>query len=86
MFESRCGVLCNSCEKKEAGICKGCPAMEKPFWGGECKVKSCCEEQNFNHCGECSQFPCEVLSHMGEDQGYNPQIKIDTIKKWIQDK
>lgn len=43
MFESRCGVCCNSCERKESVKCTGCLKMEKPFWGGDCGVKSCCE-------------------------------------------
>jgi hypothetical protein len=50
--------------------------MEKPFWGGECKVKSCCESKTLNHCGECSDFPCEMLSNMGKDQGYDPLPKL----------
>ena len=36
MFESRCGVCCNSCERKEQVHCKGCTEMKQPFWGGEC--------------------------------------------------
>ncbi|MBU3227343.1 hypothetical protein [Clostridium algidicarnis] len=29
MFESRCGVCCNSCERKEKVNCKGCPNMRR---------------------------------------------------------
>ena len=28
MYESRCGVCCNSCERKEAVHCTGCLTME----------------------------------------------------------
>ncbi|MCP5456227.1 MAG: DUF3795 domain-containing protein, partial [Thermotogae bacterium] len=52
MYKS--GVLCNSCERKEKVKCSGCINMEKPFWGGECKVKSCCESKGLNFCGECN--------------------------------
>ena len=48
MFESRCGVCCNSCERREKVNCNGCVNMEKPFWGGECGVKKCCEERELN--------------------------------------
>lgn len=82
MFESRCGVACNSCEKKKKGICKGCLFIEKPFWVGECKVKSCCEKKGLNHCGECSNFPCEMLKNMGKDQGFDPLPKIERCRKW----
>ncbi len=30
MFESRCGVCCESCERREKVHCKGCINMEKP--------------------------------------------------------
>lgn len=82
MFESRCGVSCNSCERKEQVNCRGCINMSAPFWGGECKVKNCCEEKTLNHCGECFNFPCNMLSNMGKDQGFDPTIKIENCRKW----
>lgn len=82
MFESRCGVECNSCERKAKGICKGYLVMDKPFWGGECKVKSCCEGKKLNHCGECKEFPCTMLQNMGKDQGFDPLPKIERCRQW----
>lgn len=82
MFESRCGVGCDSCQRKEKVNCKGCVRMESPFWGGECKVKSCCEKKKLDHCGQCVVFPCEMLAEMGKEQGFDPKIKIDQCKKW----
>jgi len=86
MFESRCGVRCDICERKEQVACKGCLEMKKPFWGGECKVKVCCESKKLNHCGECEEFPCERLSNMGKDKGFDPFIKIEQCKKWANEK
>lgn len=83
MFESRCGVCCNNCERKERVKCKGCINMAKPFWGGECKVKDCCEKKELNHCGECEIFPCDTLANMGKDQGFDPNIKIEQCKIWV---
>lgn len=82
MFESRCGVCCNTCERKEVVKCMGCPDMEKPFWGGVCEVKSCCEGKELNHCGECQVFPCEMLQNMGKDQGFDPLPKIERCREW----
>ena len=82
MFESRCGVCCNSCERKETVHCKGCPNMQAPFWGGVCEVKNCCENKNLNHCGECADFPCEMLCNMGVDLGFDPRPKIEQCRKW----
>lgn len=82
MFESRCGVYCNNCERKEKVNCSGCINMKKPFWGGECEVKHCCEEKNYNHCGECTVFPCDMLSNMGIEEGFDPAPKIEQCRKW----
>ena len=57
--------------------------MDKPFWGGKCEVKSCCEEKHLNHCGECSEFPCKMLSTMGVEQGFDPKPKIEQCKRWL---
>jgi hypothetical protein len=85
MFESRCGVCCNSCERKKKVNCNGCLNMLVPFWGGSCGVKTCCEERGYNHCGECNIFPCDMLSNMGRDQGHDPLPKIEQCKKWMKE-
>ncbi len=82
MFESRCGVLCNSCERKAAVGCKGCVNMEKPFWGGECGVKTCCESRKLDHCGKCADFPCDMLANLGREFGYDPLPRLDALRKW----
>lgn len=84
MFESRCGVECNSCEKKERGICKGCLMIDKPCWG-LCKVKACCEEKGLDHCGKCPYFPCKMLSSMGMEYGFDPLPKLERCKKWAEE-
>lgn len=82
MYSSRCGVRCDLCERKEAVHCKGCIHMEKPFWLGTCEVKQCVEEKGLDHCGQCVQFPCAMLSTMGVEQGFDPSIKIAQCKCW----
>lgn len=82
MYESRCGVCCNSCKRKEEVNCKGCINMDKPFWGGKCEVKSCCEKKGLNHCGVCIQFPCDIISNLGKKQGYDPAPRLKQCEKW----
>ncbi|MDL2238076.1 DUF3795 domain-containing protein [Christensenellaceae bacterium OttesenSCG-928-K19] len=84
MHESRCGVCCNSCEKKEEVHCAGCLSMEKPFWGGMCGVKSCCEKRQLDHCGLCAGFPCEMQQNMGKEQGYDPAPRLEQCRFWAQ--
>jgi len=40
----------------------------EPFWGDSCPVKSCCEGKGLEHCGKCSDFPCELLSQFAYDK------------------
>ena len=86
MFQSRCGVCCDSCERKQDVNCRGCINMETPFWGGVCGVKSCCESKGLNHCGECDEFPCEMLSTMGVEEGFNPAPRLEQCRKWAHER
>ena len=85
MFESRCGICCTQCTRRDEVGCNGCLNMEKPFWGGDCAVKSCCEEKELNHCGECPDFPCETLSTMGVEEGNDPAPKLEQCRKWMEE-
>lgn len=78
-------VRCNSCERKEQVHCTGCITMEKPFWGGECQVKFCCEEKTLDHCGVCPDFPCKMLSSMGAAQGFDPAQKLEQCRQWAKE-
>ncbi len=84
MFESRCGVACGSCERKADVDCTGCLTMEKPFWGGNCGVKDCCEGKGLDHCGLCAEFPCEMIATMGVEFGYDPKPRLDNCRKWAE--
>jgi hypothetical protein len=85
MYQSRCGVCCDECTRKESVNCKGCINMDAPFWGGICEVKACCETKSLNHCGECDAFPCDTLSTMGVAEGYDPTPKIEQCRKWAKE-
>ncbi|HFL2420036.1 TPA: DUF3795 domain-containing protein [Clostridioides difficile] len=83
MIESRCGILCYECGYKEKVNCKGCTEIEKPFWGEQCPVKSCCEDKNLTHCGLCDAFPCEMLNQFAYDKEQGDDGKrISQCKKW----
>lgn len=83
MSESRCGILCNECEYKGPMNCDGCIIITKPFWGDQCPVKSCCENEKLEHCGKCQKFPCDLLNQFAYDkeQGDNGK-RIEQCKKW----
>ncbi|MCK5199745.1 MAG: DUF3795 domain-containing protein [Spirochaetales bacterium] len=83
MIESRCGIICTECEFREKMGCKGCVNISKPFWGANCPVKTCCEGKNLEHCGECSDFSCDILTSFAYDkeQGDNGK-RIEQCRKW----
>ena len=91
MLISCCGNRCDECERYP-GECPGCAAIGgKAEWCASldvevCPFVTCAAETGVSHCGECEEFPCEVLSSMGVDQGFDPTIKIEQCRKWAQEK
>lgn len=83
MIESRCGILCSECEYREEVGCKGCMAIERPFWGASCPVKACCEARELPNCGRCDEFSCGLLVQFAfdENQGDDGR-RIEQRKAW----
>lgn len=81
--QSRCGILCGQCGYREQMNCAGCIHMQKPFWGDSCPVKACCEAKGHAHCGQCKDFPCDLLKGMAYDekQGDNGK-RIEQCECW----
>lgn len=86
MIESRCGLKCSDCTYREQMNCGGCMQIDKPFWGESCPLKSCCESKNHHHCGQCQNFPCDMLTQFSYDkaQGDDGQ-RIEQCKQWTKD-
>ena len=83
MVESRCGLLCSKCEYREKMNCKGCVAISKPFWGDACPVKNCCEGKKHEHCGGCSDLPCDLLKQFSYDKAQGDDGKrIEQCREW----
>lgn len=83
MVESRCGIVCSECEYKESMGCGGCTNITKPFWGDACPVKSCAEGKCHAHCGECSEFACDLLNQFAYDKEQGDDGKrIKQCEKW----
>lgn len=82
-IQSRCGMLCEGCEFVQSMGCKGCVNIDKPFHG-DCAVKTCCEGRLHTHCGECEEFPCELLKGFAFDTqyGYGDDRILRVCAKW----
>ncbi len=84
MIESRCGILCSECTYREQMGCKGCTAMDKPFWGESCPVKHCCEQKEHEHCGQCASFACAQLNEFAYDKEQGDDGKrIAQCQTWL---
>jgi len=63
--------------------CEGCIAIDKPFWGDFCPVKSCCEGRGLEHCGQCTEFPCSLLNEFAYDKKQGDGGKrIEICRLW----
>ncbi len=72
-YQSYCGIQCDKCEYREKFNCSGCLATKgRPFWtkkeGNPCEVAACCISKDLKHCGECNEFPCELLNSFAYDK------------------
>lgn len=86
MVDTRCGLRCEGCEFKEKNNCSGCIITNGHPFHGECPVALCCQSKNCMHCGQCSEFPCELLSQYSSDpvHGDNPPgARIEQCKRWL---
>ena len=59
-----CGEYCGFClyyKKEKTPSCSGCANHKgHPFWG-ECKLYACATEHKVEHCGLCTDFPCDLF-------------------------
>ena len=63
------GVYCGVCDCRERTNCLGCQKSSgKMFWG-ECSVAKCAIEKGLEHCGLCSDLPCEKLQNAFDESG-----------------
>lgn len=84
---SRCGIDCKECKFQKENGCLGCSNISKPFWGEKCPVKSCCEGKNLLCCGECDEFPCELLTSFAYDKEQGDHgLRIENCKNWCQNR
>ena len=85
MVESRCGLCCSkfNCKEDYGFDCDGCVNIKSAPWG-ECGVKVCCENRKHDHCGECADFPCDILKKFSYDETHGDDGKrIEQCRKWL---
>lgn len=48
-----CGLYCGACRAYLRGRCPGCHGNVKASW---CKIRSCCQENQYASCADCTQY------------------------------
>ena len=68
--------------------CGGCMETCGHPFHGECPVAVCAQGKGLVHCGECSEFPCELLTQYSCDPEHGDKpagARIDQCKAWKRD-
>lgn len=66
-FDTYCGLSCRDCTYKDAFHCGGCIATAGRPFHGACEVAECAKRKKKRFCGECADFPCEILTRYAHD-------------------
>lgn len=86
IIDTRCGLSCVTCTFRESTGCGGCIATNGHPFHGECRLAVCCQDKGFLHCGECPEFPCQLLQDFSSDpeHGDDPHgARIEQCRKWV---
>lgn len=87
---AKCGMDCTECRFAAENDCPGCPycrpvsEREKLFDDEECEVGKCAEGKGFESCGQCPEFPCELLKEVSFDvetgDGGNRLLRLKELR------
>ena len=87
MIETRCGLSCVTCTYRESTGCGGCIATNGHPFHGECRLAVCCQDRGHLHCGECPEFPCQLLKDFSSNAEHGddpPGARIEQCRIWAE--
>jgi hypothetical protein len=67
LIDSYCGLCCEKCEFRKTTNCGGCIATCGMPFHGKCDVADCANEKQLAFCGDCAEFPCDLLKRYSYD-------------------
>ncbi len=75
---SYCGLYCGGCKNyKEYANCMGCRNEKEMV--DDCPTRKCCIEKEILHCGECNDFPCDMMKEFYNSEGKHKQLAYENI-------
>ena len=85
MIDTRCGLRCETGGYTVPCSCDGCISTNGHPFHGECPVALRCQNRGIVHCGECKDFPCDLLKQYSCDPEHGddpPGARIEQCRKW----
>jgi hypothetical protein len=77
-----CGLYCGGCRSyfQNSDVnCHGCRVEETLV--DDCPTKICAEKRQLLHCGECDEFPCQMLNDFYNDGIKHHALALTNIKR-----
>ena len=86
IIDSYCGLECFKCESKHNDTCKGCISSEDKMPHSDCEVADCAISRKIKFCGECEEFPCDLLKRYSyAKENGDGGARIEHCRKIIMD-
>lgn len=76
-----CGLNCATCSFRKDFNCGGCIATNGHPFHGECRLAQCAIEKKRDFCGNCGEFPCELLKSYSNDETHGDHPKGARIQR-----
>ena len=75
LIDSYCGMDSSKCGYVKAQLCDGCTAKNGNPTIENCEIVACASTRNKRFCGECEDFPCEILERYAYDKEHGDNGK-----------
>jgi predicted RNA-binding Zn-ribbon protein involved in translation (DUF1610 family) len=73
--------------------CGGCRAERRSFYCRTCRIEACAAAQGLEFCGDCAQYPCELLKIFQGERPHRAELWRDLARiraagwaKWLEEK
>lgn len=77
-----CGLYCGGCGSYKENFsvgCKGCRI--EPNLVSDCPTIPCAQRKGLLHCGECPEFPCEMMTSFYSDGIKHHALALKNIRR-----
>ncbi len=74
-YSGYCGVDCSVCGDYLDGKCPSCRESD---WSGSdiCLPVKCCVDKGISLCGQCGEFPCQMMSEFYQESDSHRQAGL----------